>query len=141
MSIQVLKLQVAVKFMARRLECHGCALLLGIVLATTGIAHASEIDCGSLENAYGPYDYTNAYDRANKIPIVEGAHFQPEVEALIRSPTVGTLMGALDYTLRAVPNHHRALAAVARYALGGGSREKFYSAECYFDRAMRFKPD
>ena len=50
----------------------------------------------------------------------------------------------LDYTLRTSPNHHRALLAMARY----GERLKTphlplatYSVECYFVRAITFKPD
>ncbi len=63
-------------------------------LISAPAAFAGELDCGSLENAYGPYDYTNPDHRANKIPIVEGAHFQPEIEALLRSPTgLGTVIG------------------------------------------------
>lgn len=118
-----------------------CRFLCLAMLAGTP-AFADEAECGSLQNAYGPFDYTNAEHRADKIPIVDVNHFQPEIEALIGSPGgLGTIMGALDYTLRAVPNHHRALATLAQYTLRGGSRENFRSTECYFDRAMRFKPD
>ena len=37
--------------------------------------------CGSIANAYGPYDYRTDRDA---LPIVDGAHFTPIVEALIR---------------------------------------------------------
>jgi tetratricopeptide (TPR) repeat protein len=98
--------------------------------------------CGSLTNGYGPYDYTDPDQKANKLPIVEGAHFTEEVEEGIKGAT-GLLGGDLDYTLRAFPNHHRALASLARIAL----RDKAvqipgakYPVECYFVRAIRFKP-
>jgi Tfp pilus assembly protein PilF len=116
------------------------AAIFAILFIAARVASAGEIDCGALENAYGPYDYTNPDHRKNKIPIVEGAHFYHEVESLT-SATLGSVYGNLDYTLRAVPNHHRALMAVARYQLQGGDTTGFRSAECYFDRAMRFKPD
>lgn len=98
------------------------------------------IRCGTIENAYGPYDYRRDRD---KLPIVEGAHFTAEVEGLIRGNR-GYLGGDLDYTLRAFPNHHRALLAMMRY----GQRLKLpkvpsanYDVECYFLRAMSFRPD
>ena len=49
-----------------------------------------------------------------------------------------------DYTLRAIPNHHRALVSMARYSEKvknpkppGAGR----TVDCYFDRAIRFAPD
>jgi tetratricopeptide (TPR) repeat protein len=119
-----------------------CRLAAIATLACGAVAHANEVDCGSLDNAYGPYDYTNADHRANKIPIVDTNHFLPEIEALIRVPNgLGSIMNNLDYTLRAVPNHHRALASVALYSLRGMPQESYRTADCYFDRALRFKPD
>lgn len=99
--------------------------------------------CGELKNAYGPYDYTNPSDKKYNLPVVEENHFNSDVEKLIGGAS-GYLGSDLDYTLRAFPNHHKALGAIARFAL----REKTpkiprarYSALCYFDRAIRFKPD
>ena len=100
--------------------------------------------CGSLRNAYGPYDYTNSQHYEHYLPIVETAHFNRNVESL-KGPAYasGSLERDLDYTLRAFPNHHRALFAIMRYrekhpaTTGGRAR----SAECYLKRALRFKPD
>lgn len=97
--------------------------------------------CGSLENAYGPYDFRTDRD---KLPIVIGAHFTPVVEQLIRGTTSRTPGGDIDYTLRAIPNHPNALVAIARLAEREqkdppiGSR---YTVDCWFDRAIRFRPD
>ncbi|MGI9330957.1 MAG: tetratricopeptide repeat protein [Gammaproteobacteria bacterium] len=102
-----------------------------------------EFGCGSLENAYGPFDYTNPTHRRDDIPIVVGMHFPAHVQSLTRGQT-GTIGGDIDYTLRAIPNHHAALNAIARYEFQTrkspppGSR---YTVDCWFDRAMRFKPD
>jgi tetratricopeptide (TPR) repeat protein len=55
----------------------------------------------------------------------------------------GNLIQDIDYTLRAFPNHHRALNAVARYALRGGKQwanKRVTSADCYFQRALKFVP-
>jgi tetratricopeptide (TPR) repeat protein len=100
--------------------------------------------CGSLSQGsggYGPYDYRT--DKS-KLAIVEQYHFTPPVEALIRGSSNVLPGGDLDYTLRAFPNHHRALMAMLRY----GEKMKSpqppgtrYSVACYFDRALRFRPD
>lgn len=97
--------------------------------------------CGSLENAYGPFDYRT---QKQQLKIVEGAHFTSEVESLTRGTTNRTAGGDIDYTLRASPNHHRALMAMMNLARKenrdppAGSR---YSIACWFDRGERFRPD
>lgn len=99
-------------------------------------------DCGDVfTNAFGPFDYNNANDREN-LPIVERVHFTPIVESLERGNTSTVAMDDISYTLRAFPNHHRALNAVARQELDkGGIPPNYYSAQCWFDRAIRFRPD
>ena len=110
----------------------------------TGIAmaQAAPNPCGSLNNAYGPYDYRT--ERTGKLHIVEEYHFTPEVEALVRGKSSAYVADDLNYTLHTSPNHHRALMAIVRL----GERTKSsqpphlqYSITCYFDRAIRFQPD
>lgn len=109
----------------------------GIVLAQP--ARAFE-ECGDLANAYGPFDYRTSRD---KLLIVEGAHFTEDVESLRRGRT-GTLGSDIDYTLRASPNHPRALIAMANLGrklntdLPQGAN---YTIPCYFNRAIRFAGD
>lgn len=95
-----------------------------------------------LTNAYGPYDATNPA-HLEKLPIVLGAHFTSDVEMLIRGVT-GSIMGDINYTLKAIPNYHRALAAMAKYQrrekVKLSARDKFYTADCYFRRAIYFQP-
>jgi tetratricopeptide (TPR) repeat protein len=100
-----------------------------------------DIECGALENAYGPFDYTDASERREKLPIVEQFHFNADVENLRRGQS-GSIIGDLDYTLRAFPNHHRALNAMARLQLTNPTAAvaPYRSADCYFNRAMRFRP-
>lgn len=119
------------------------AVLLAILCGgfAPGPVRGNEYDCGSLKNAYGPFDYTNPQNVARDIPIVEREHFNTDVQQLRRGQSSVNLMGDLDYVLRAVPNHHPALDAVARYQLHGGNMSGFRTADCYFDRALRFKPD
>ncbi|MCP5346832.1 MAG: hypothetical protein R3F41_15455 [Gammaproteobacteria bacterium] len=88
---------------------------------------------------YGPFDYRF---HKNRLPLVEGAHFTPDVENLVRGKTAEHPMPDINYTLNRFPNHHRALYAAIRYALGESSyprREGFY-AECYLQRAINFSP-
>jgi tetratricopeptide (TPR) repeat protein len=116
------------------------AIVLLCALAQPAALAQAPSGCGSLDNAYGPYDYRT--DRT-KLPIVDGAHFTPKVEALIAGES-GRLGGDLDYTLRAFPNHHRALLALMRYAQKVRSpqpQDLPRPVECYYDRALRFRPD
>jgi tetratricopeptide (TPR) repeat protein len=114
-----------------------------MALATPAFAQNENIACGSLENAFGPFDYRT--ERGDSLRLVESAHFTVVVENLLRGQNSGrSPAGDLDYTLRAYPNHHRALLSVMRYGEKNNSmqpRDLRYSVECYFDRALRFRPD
>lgn len=110
-------------------------LCCGAVSAQTAIH-----PCGELANAFGPFDYRRDRD---KFTIVETSHFTPRIETLVHGRS-GTLGRELDYTLRAVPNHHRALVSVMRYGEKLKTPQPYdlrYPVECYFDRALRFRPD
>lgn len=119
-----------------------CRLLtVTAVTVTVSSAHAQVIQpCGSLENNYGPYDYRG---REGSKRIVEVNHFDSGVETLTKRMT-GPFGGDIAYTLRAFPNHYRALVTLERLA----EKEKadppdgaHYSVECFYDRALRFVPD
>lgn len=99
--------------------------------------------CGNLDNAFGPFDYRDT-TLAKQRYLVEMAHFTPSVEALTSGNTSHLPGHDLDYTLRAFPNHHRALNSVARYQLkfpGTHPPRMNYTADCYFLRAIAFAPD
>lgn len=135
-------------FLRPRFERRLGVLLIGVWVAAFCAAPAwaqpAGLACGSLsqgQGGYGPYDYRTDKPR---LGIVEGAHFTPAVEALVRGNTAVLPGGDLDYTLRAIPNHHRALMAMVRYGEKMKSPQPQgarYSVECYFDRALRFRPD
>lgn len=126
------------------------AAAASLVILVPGVAAAQDLDpmggCGQLDNAYGPFDYTNARDVAKKLPRVEKAHFDIGVQQLTghRSKvfTWANLAADIDYTLRAFPNHHMALYAMTQYYLEGYDKQypMRYSARCYFDRAKRNSP-
>jgi tetratricopeptide (TPR) repeat protein len=98
--------------------------------------------CGAIYNTghYGPHDYRTQRDKLLK---VEQFHFTPEMEAGIRSPN-GTVAGEIHYTLKASPNHHRALVTmtnVVERARQDSLPGMEWPLECYFDRAIRFAHD
>lgn len=124
------------------------------------------VDCRGREQGFGPFDYTDGtytiagnYTRhgRNEAPLrtVEKVHFTPEVERLVKGTTSKNPIGDIDYTIRAFPNHHRALYAAIRFYLikspkarDEGQTKKFrpgYSGysppECYLQRAEYFAPE
>jgi len=120
-------------------------LLLVCFTAVAALAQAPQPSCGEIRlnrpGQYGPFDYRT--DKS-KLEIVEEYHFTPAVEALIRGNTSSTPGGDLSYTLGTFPNHHRALLAMVRYGEKMKSPqppEARYSVDCYFVRALRFRPD
>ena len=100
--------------------------------------------CGDLRppGQYGPFDYRSVDSEIRHR--VEDYHFTPDVESTKKGATGSSAGGDLDYTLRAFPNNPRALLAMSRYALrmkaerAPGLR---FTAECYFERAIRFVPN
>lgn len=99
--------------------------------------------CGSLRNAYGPFDYRDPVAQRDSIPIVDQFHFNSDVETLKRGQS-GTVLGDLTYVLKAVPNHHRALRSMGNYGLQNGRfppDTSVPSVECFFQRALAFRPN
>ena len=97
--------------------------------------------CGVLRNAEGPWDYRTASPKQRSL--IERYHFTEPVASLTRGESA-PLGADISYTLRAFPNHPRALMAMAELA----RREKRdppykspYTVQCWFDRAIAFRPD
>lgn len=118
-----------------------------IALAVSALAFSIPVTaqqvpgCGSVRELGHESDYRTANPAVKNQ--VEGFHFTPEVEMLLRGKS-GHLGEDLAFTLRWFPNHHRALVAISRYA----ERLKVdqvphasYSVDCYFRRATAFTPD
>lgn len=110
-------------------------------LPDSAYAQVSSNSCGPVwnQNHFGPYDYLNPQGH---LGVVERAHFTPEVEHSLRGKTT-VAGGDINYTLKAFPNHHRALVSASRLA------EKYkkdqppgmeWPIECYYERALRFSP-
>ncbi|MDN5870002.1 MAG: tetratricopeptide repeat protein [Nitrococcus sp.] len=102
--------------------------------------------CGDLKAdaaGYGPWNYNDPWAQKHKIPRVVTAHFTPPVANLVHGNT-GTIGQDIDYTLRHIPNHPRALDSMARLAI----RQKtvvptgsHYTMKCWFQRAKTFASD
>lgn len=120
-----------------------------LILSFWAASVAAEVSgCPTLRHGYGPYDYRSA--TTEQLALVEGAHFFPNVENLRENtphPNRGYIVvpgSEIDYTLRAFPNHHRALMAASKLAL----RDKTdrpnglkASIDCYFKSALEFRQD
>lgn len=90
---------------------------------------------------WGPWDYRSNKD---KLPLVERAHFTPEVEALIRGKSTTNIAQDISYTLVIFPNHHRALNSLIRYSERIRSEHppgSKYSVDCFLRRAVDFRQD
>lgn len=128
------------------------AVLLCLSAVHNAGAQALPPGCGSLSQSWGPFDYrADRYipeptyrSHAALLAIVENAHFTPAVEALIRGKTGARPSGDLSYTLGIFPNHHRALISISNLSLKEKTPQPAdlrYSVECYFQRAIAFRPD
>ena len=106
---------------------------------------------------YGPFDYNNKKHKIEKLPIVEKHHFMLSVEKLVNSENYRSathVLGNVGYTIRAFPNHHRALATLIRYYVRELKKNNFKNTatdiarkirgtppECYLQRAINFSPN
>jgi len=107
-------------------------------------AQNPSLACGDFNYAsgsIGPLDYRAT--PKDVIEFVETRHFTPDIERLVKGRT-GTLGAEIAYTLRAFPNHPRALksaAALTRRNGGQMPRDMNFGITCWFDRAVAFRPD
>ncbi|MGS0754202.1 tetratricopeptide repeat protein [Roseateles sp. GG27B] len=143
--------------MTTKFKCSSILFILTFLLSHSALA---QMDCGPLSmGQFGPFDYRpekhrnvggieiapGGSEHKAILSMVEGAHFKPEIEALLRGKTLDSTPGGdLGYTLHSIPNHHRALFAVMRYGeklKTDRPRDLKFSVECYFERAVRFAPD
>jgi len=101
--------------------------------------------CSGGGQGYGPFDYLERGRFKNELQLVEMAHFTSGIENLSNGNEGGSIEGNLNYTLRAWPNHPRALLSVIRLQLNinkklsKGPLET--PPECYLQRAIYFSPD
>ena len=108
-------------------------------------AQAPESSCGNpFVNHFGPYDYRTA--PASTKALVENIHFTSGVATLTKPATTmfGLMAQDIGYTLQVFPNHPRALLTMER----AGDRFRRdpppganFTVECWYLRAVRYRPD
>lgn len=116
----------------------------GLAISAACASPLASAQCGELysDGQFGPFDYTDP-GNADSLRNVNTNHFNADVEGLRKGMST-SLGGDLDYALRAFPNHHRALSAMMRLGRRDRSDKVYgahFSVECYFLRAVEFKPD
>lgn len=134
--------------------------IIAIGLSISAQAISSVFDCGELWRPGGiePSDYADpsssvptGADPMGRIKRVENVHFQPSMQTLdIKLFPIDRLTAEFRYTLELIPNHPRALLAMSKLEkmAGGKLPQRTVSpttpkitADCFFDRAMRFRPN
>lgn len=104
-----------------------------------------DMQCGSLQNAYGPFDYRTA--SADKKILVEAPHYNDQSIAVMQGKVIARgnqVMDDLHYTLRVFPNHPGALMAIDRLGKIMKTEKPFhraYKIECYYIRGVRMAKD
>jgi tetratricopeptide (TPR) repeat protein len=129
-------------------------VFFALALPQEGLAQVVPGGCGSLQNAFGPYDYRRDkyhYESTYKswealVNIVERAHYTVETQLLVqrKSGLVVPTGADLSYTLRAFPNHHRALLTLVQLGQKENAeqpRGSIYTIDCWFKRAVSMAPD
>ncbi len=99
--------------------------------------------CQGGQPTSGPFDYLQRRQHAGPLRVVEENHFDSNVENLIKGISTEP-MGDIDFTLRAFPNHHRALNSAVKFRLRHKrwpQKSKGVQAECYLQRAINFSPN
>ncbi|MYN25134.1 tetratricopeptide repeat protein [Duganella levis] len=115
-------------------------LAIALILFCANAAAADDCPPYVKHNPGG--DYSSPDDRQG-LSVVENYHFTPDVERLVRGAS-GPLGADIGYTLEHFPNHPRALSAMSRLALRDKNRKPHgahYTVECFFNRALGFRPD
>lgn len=115
--------------------------ILVCTLAAGSCGSAVAADCPPYVKGTTGGDYTNTQDRED-LTVVEKFHFSRAVETLTQGMT-GSLGADIGYTLEHFPNHHRALASMAKLGLRLKSAQPpgaRYSISCFFERAIGFAP-
>lgn len=133
---------------------------LFVLIFSSTPSHAGVHDCGILQNHgdIGPWDYydpsssaSTGADPMGRIKRVENVHFKPGMRNLnTREYDIERLTSEIVYTLAVFPNHPEALISITRLEKMAGGKlpqrtvdvyKPKISAYCFFDRALRFRPE
>lgn len=144
------------------------ARILSVILLIIYQQSIISAECGQLDNHYGPFDHRVTKSRIEFLPRVEDAHFTDVTYKLAVAgaeyelyrklfkfgPNAGgnkkntSIPADLDYTLRAFPNHPKALYAMSEYQRKRGKPMyrpyndiNYRVSDCYYQRARKFVVD
>lgn len=101
--------------------------------------------CGNpFRNHFGPFDFRTVPPETRKM--VEDFHFTPGIQSMTqpRNTMMRDMAKDVAYTLEVFPNHPRALLVMHRLSQRWKSDPApgtSFTVECWFDRAIRFRPD
>jgi tetratricopeptide (TPR) repeat protein len=130
-------------------KCYIAALFMlmsGLNICLAKEFNNNTCDLDSLSHMANTRNDFNNPAHKEKITRVVSAHFTPEVAALIRGESTSDLHADIYYTLRSIPNHYSALTSVEKLERRDKLREgdlyqtRYYSAACYFKRAIFLHP-
>jgi hypothetical protein len=120
----------------------GLFVSLGV---STALAQTGQQACGNpFRNHFGPFDFRTVAPETRKM--VEDFHFTPGIQSMTqpRNTMMRDMAKDVAYTLEVFPNHPRALLVMHRLSLRWKSDPApgtSLTVECWFDRAIRFRPD
>ena len=121
------------------------AVLIGFLSADSSYGQSvrfAKAECASSVWMEERLDYHAPRDQA-RIKQIESNHFDRNVETLVKAKT-GSLGADIDFLLRYVPNHPRALNSLIRLSLRDKTPQPSGAGlpvECYFVRGIEFRPD
>lgn len=113
--------------------------------AAPDLSRCEPLDAATLASDNTQVTYHDINDPASAVVrgTVESNHFIPSVENLTKGQTA-PLPRDIAFVLNAFPNHYRALASMARWQLANklpsDPESRVWTADCYFSRAMTFRP-
>lgn len=123
----------------------GAASLLACRVA--GAVTMDEVQpCEPIDPTMTAYNYNHDFNDPNSqlaLRTVEINHFDADVRQLRKGETA-PLPHDLDFVLRAFPNDYEALNAMASWQLankGSAAARGYWTADCYFLRAISFRPN
>lgn len=117
---------------------------IAIAIAVPALVRAEDLSrCEALEVTTQTYDVN---DSASVVPIhtIEINHFTPDVEHLLKGQTAPLPLD-IAFVLRYIPNHYRALSAMSNWQLKNrvpaDMQSKVWTVDCYFERAIVWRPN
>jgi len=124
--------------------------MLALAIATPCVHALAQQKPAATDDCPNDYDYSISVDYRDakwqtKIRNIEFIHFNSDVENLVKGQTMAAVGGDIEFLLRYVPNHHRALYSLVKLGLRDKTEMPFqtkpYTIICWLNRASVYSPD